>query len=707
MDNRISRDTSATPGPTGPTGTPAGATAPPPCVLLVDDEPSILDISRGFLRAVRCEVVTAGTAEEALQILAERTIDVLVTDHSMPGVTGVELLEQAGVSFPDTVRVLYTGVVDTRIAEQALNQARAFRFLVKPFTGDRLREVVADALEYRRRGIENRRFREETEVLVAAQAWDLNATNAFLEGILGALPAGVLVIGPDFVVARANEAAARILGLEDGELVGRSGAEVGFSCRLRKLCADADGRAACKNREVSAIRPWGLRRTVLWSCERVCATDGSVGKCVVSFLDITEEKNLQLQVYQAKQEIEAIFDSITDPTFLLAPDLRILRANRSVARMVCLPLEEILGRTCREVLGAIARDCDRCSARRTFQTGNPTHTELRTPDGTLYSVHFFPLLHRGRVEAVVGRYRDVTSEQEMERRLLHSEKMASIGQLAAGVAHEINNPVGFILSNLNRMAEYAAELAEAGAALQAIGQEALSGKRDPRSAWIAYFDRRAQSDLDFLFADQVAAVAECREGAERIRKIVSDLRTFSHPHGQDWEQADLNAGLESTLHIAAAELKQRCEVRREYGRLPPVTCRPQQLNQVFLNLLVNAAQAIPDRGTVTVRTRAEGEQVLVSVTDTGEGMAAGRLSKIFDPFFTTKSVDKGTGLGLHIAANIVRSHGGEIRVESQVGAGTTFTVILPVAPPEAMHRTSGGDPAGGEEAAPHPVAGTH
>ncbi len=656
------------------------------------------------MRAVPCDVVTAGTAGEALRILAGRTIDVLVTDHSMPGMSGAALLERAKESFPDTVRVLYTGVVDTRVAEQALNEARAFRFLVKPFTGDRLREVVSDALEYRHRGIENRRFREEMEVLVAAQARDLTTTNAFLEGILRALPAGVLVIGPDFVVTRANEAATRILGLENDDLLGRSAAEVGFPCRRRKLRAEGNGRAGCKNREVNAVQPCGPRRTVLWSCESVCAADDSVGECVVSFLDITEEKNLQLQVYQAKQEIEAIFDSITDPTFLLAPDLRILRANRGVARMVRRPLEKVLGRTCREVLGGVARDCDRCSARRTFQTGNPTHTELRGPDGTLYSVHFFPMVHRGRVEAVVGRYRDVTAEREMERRLLHSEKMASIGQLAAGVAHEINNPIGFILSNLNRMAEYAAELAEAGAALQAIGEQALSGVRDPASAWTAYFERRGQSDLDFLFADQVAALAECREGAERIRKIVSDLRTFSHPHGQDWEQADLNAGLESTLHIAAAELKHRCDIRREYGSLPPVTCRPQQLNQVFMNLLVNAAQAIPDRGTVTVRTRAEGAQVLVSVTDTGAGIPAERLSKIFDPFFTTKAVGKGTGLGLHIAANIVRTHGGEIRVESRVGVGTTFTMVLPVIPPGAIHRTPGGDPAGGEEDAPHPVA---
>jgi two-component system NtrC family sensor kinase len=661
-----------------------------PRVLLVDDEAAVLDTCRWMLQPLDCEVLTAGSGEEALRLLAGGGVDVVITDHAMPGITGTELLERARDASPDTVRILYTGVVDTRIAEEALNQARAFRFLVKPFPADRFREAAAEALEYRRQKQENRRFREEMEGLVAARGRDLAAANAFLEGVLRALPAGVLVLGADGAVRRANEAAAHILGKREEELLGRRAAEVGVPCRGQQCAPQTPQGGTCRNRQVDLIHPWGLRRTVLWSCEAVPSGNGEPGGCVASFLDISEEKNLEVQVFQAKQEVEAIFDSITDPTFVVDPSLRIVRANRGLAHMVGKPFDQVLGRPCREVVGPVGRDCDRCGARKTFETGKPVTSELRAPDGTIYSVNFFPMFQRGRVEAVVGRYRDVTAERELEHRLLQSEKMASIGQLAAGVAHEINNPVGFILSNLNRLAEHAGELAQCAGHIHAIGDEVRAGRMDPKSGWHAYWEARTRFELDFLLEDTRDIVSECREGAERIRKIVGDLKTFSHPDAKDWERADLNRGLESTLNIVWNELKYRCEVVRDYGEIPEVLCRPQQVNQVFMNLLVNAAQAIPERGTVTLRTRAEGDRVLVCVSDTGTGIPAESLKRIFDPFFTTKPTGQGTGLGLHIATNIVRSHGGEIRVESQVGVGTTFTVVLPVTPPKEVLRGTPG-----------------
>ncbi|MEW6489455.1 MAG: ATP-binding protein [Thermodesulfobacteriota bacterium] len=661
-----------------------------PRVLLVDDEPAVLDTCKWMLQSLACEVLTAESGEEALRILARGGVHVVVTDHAMAGISGTELLERARDVSPDTVRILYTGMVDTRIAEEALNQARAFRFLVKPFPADRLREAVCDAFDYRRRGEENRRFREEMERLVEAQGRDLAAANASLEGVLRALPAGVLVLDGHGVVCRVNEAATRILGRREEELLGLRVADAGLPCRMEECFAQGTRGPGCSNRQVDMIHPWGLRRTVLWSCEAVPTASGRAGGCVASFLDISDKKNLEVQVFQAKQEIEAIFDSITDPTFVLDPNLRIVRANRGLTRMVTKPFGEVLGRPCREIVGPVGQGCDRCGARRAFETGKPVTSELRTPDGTIYSVNFFPMFQRGRVEAVVGRYRDVTAERELEHRLLQSEKMASIGQLAAGVAHEINNPVGFILSNLNRLAEHAGELAQCAGHIRGIGEDVRAGRQDPVAAWHAYWEARDRFELDFLLEDTGDIVSECREGAERIRKIVADLKTFSHPDAKDWERADLNAGLESTLNIAWNELKYKCEVVRDYGEIPQVLCRPQQVNQVFMNLLVNAAHAIPEWGTVTLRTRADGDRVVVSIADTGTGVAPESLKRIFDPFFTTKPTGQGTGLGLHIATNIVRSHGGEIRVESQVGVGTTFRVALPVTPPKEVLRGAAG-----------------
>ncbi len=657
--------------------------ADPGTVLLVDDERAILEICQGFLRPLGCRVVAVEDADGALAVLAREPVDVVLTDYSMPGKSGIELLQAARASHPAVMRVLYTGMVDTRVAEEALNRAGAFRFLVKPFAADALRGVVSDALAYRRLEAENRRFRQDMERLVEAQGRDLAAAKAFVESVLHALPAGVVALNPDGRVSRVNPAAEAILGSPGDRLVGQLAPEAGVPCRRQPGERCGEGEPRCRNRQVEVAGDQGPRRTLLWSCEAVHLPSGEDAGCVAAFVDVTDQRELEAKVFHAKQEIEAVFDSITDPTFVVDRDLRIVRANRALARLLRKPFREIRGGTCRELLAGLGGDYRRSPLRQVFQTGQPAQDEFQDPRGALYRVHFFPIFKRGHVGSVVGRYQNVTAERALEHRLLQSEKMAGIGQLAAGVAHEINNPVGFILSNLNRMGEYAEAFARVEAAARELAAAATAGDQDPVAAWRAYQELCRQTDFGFLVQDAGAIVAECREGAERIRKIVLDLKTFSHSNNQEWEYADLNRGLESTINIAWNELKYRCEVVRDLGELPRVLCRPQQLNQVFLNLLINAAQAIPERGVVTVRTRAAGDRVTVAVTDSGTGIAPEHLGRIFEPFYTTKPVGKGTGLGLHLALGIVRSHQGEIRVESQPGMGSTFTVSLPVLPPGA------------------------
>ncbi len=671
-----------------PTNDPGARRAgePAPTVLVVDDEPSITEICRGFLEPSGYRVLAATSADEAREILGAEPVDVVLSDHAMPDATGVDLLAEVRERWPGVVGILYTGVMDPKIAEEATTRAQVFRFLVKPFPAAVLRNAVAQAMEYRRLLRENEAFRTELERMVREQAAELSRTGAFLESLLDALPAGVLAVGSDGVVTRANRAAAAVLGAEPADLVGARAADVGVPCRGAS-CAAARGEVpACRNRELEVQNRWGLRRQLLWSCEEVRTPEGPAG-CVASFIDVTEKKDLEIRVFQAKQEIEAVFDSITDPTVVLGPDGTVGRANRAFSHLVRKPFEDILGKRLAElpVPGASAEVASQVG--RVFASAEPAQVELHDARGAVYQVRLFPLFRRGRVEQVVVRYQDVTAEKELEHRLLQSEKMASVGQLAAGIAHEINNPVGFILSNLNRLAEYTEDLARLGENTRGLAEAVERGTADPLEAWKAYRALRDETDLDFLLEDLGAIVAECREGAERIRKIVTDLKTFSHPGGGDWEYADLNRCLESTLNIAWNELKYDCDVEREFGEIPEVLCRPQQLNQVFLNLLVNAAHAVKEknagRGRVTVRTRADGERVVVEIADTGVGIPPGNLKRIFDPFFTTKPPGKGTGLGLHLAAGIVRAHGGEIRAESTPGEGSTFRVVLPVVPPEA------------------------
>ncbi len=268
----------------------------------------------------------------------------------------------------------------------------------------------------------------------------------------------------------------------------------------------------------------------------------------------------------------------------------------------------------------------------------------------------------------------ISQLKEAHSQLLQSEKMASIGQLAAGVAHEINNPVGYIISNMGALEEYVGGLLRL---VDHCGQEAVTLQQ--AGVEIPGLEKlKKEIDYDYIRGDIENLLAETREGAHRVKQIVKDLKDFSHVDDAEWQLADINRGLESTLNLVWNELKYKAEVTRDLAPLPPIECLPSQLNQVFVNLLVNAAQAIPERGTIGVRSFEQEGWVVVEISDSGCGIPAEIRSRIFDPFFTTKAVGKGTGLGLSIVYGIVQRHQGRIEVESESGVGTTFRILLPM-----------------------------
>src|SRR3989338_7682692 len=268
--------------------------------------------------------------------------------------------------------------------------------------------------------------------------------------------------------------------------------------------------------------------------------------------------------------------------------------------------------------------------------------------------------------------------EEAQSQLLQSEKMASIGQLAVGVAHEINNPIGYVYSNLGTLEKYVHD------AFGMIGlYEQAEGAIADETVRARLKAEREKLDIVFLKEDLVALMGESKDGITRVKKIVQNLKDFSHIDASDeWHFADLHKGLDSTLNIVHNEIKYKANIVREYGDIPEIECMSSQLNQVFMNLLVNAAHAIEERGTITVRTGRQEEEVWVEIADTGKGIAPEHLKKIFDPFFTTKPVGKGTGLGLSLSYGIVQKHHGRIEVQSEPGKGTTFRVWLPVKRPQ-------------------------
>ncbi len=264
--------------------------------------------------------------------------------------------------------------------------------------------------------------------------------------------------------------------------------------------------------------------------------------------------------------------------------------------------------------------------------------------------------------------------QETQTQLIQSEKMAGLGQLVAGVAHELNNPISFVYANMKELQEYTSAITELLEALKTGSDE--PGFSAQLTKKLAELDRK--HDLAFLQKDIDHLIAESLEGSRRVKEVVQNLRNFSRLDEAELKAVDLHEGLDSTLMLLNTELRNRITVHKNYGDLPKVLCNPGQINQVFMNLLVNAVQAIEEKGDIWMTTRAADDHVEIEIRDSGKGIPPEIQNRIFDPFFTTKPVGKGTGLGLSVSYSIIKKHNGEILVESSPDKGTIFTIILPL-----------------------------
>jgi two-component system, NtrC family, sensor kinase len=262
--------------------------------------------------------------------------------------------------------------------------------------------------------------------------------------------------------------------------------------------------------------------------------------------------------------------------------------------------------------------------------------------------------------------------ERLQAQLVHSEKMASLGQLADGIAHELNNPAGFIFSNMEALPQF----------LKKVERVLLSYEQISLNEVDAAHVEQAKTEAGFtnVMSDLQSIAADSYSGAERIRDIVKNLRLFSRLDEAEIKHVDLHEGIESTIRLLSQCYNSPViTLRRDYGVVPPVECYAGQLNQVWMNLLVNAAQAIGETGgEVLIRTSSDQKNALVSISDSGKGIAPEHLNRIFDPFFTTKPIGEGTGLGLSISHGIINRHGGTLRVDSAPGRGATFNVSLPI-----------------------------
>ena len=444
----------------------------------------------------------------------------------------------------------------------------------------------------------------------------------------------------------------------------------------------------------------GSRRRIAWSNTLSRDAAGEIVGAISLGEDVTEKRRSEDALAASWERFYSIVNTISEAIFLHdAATGRIVDVNDAATAIFGFSREELLDIDVGRLSAGEAPYTQEASAEHIQRAlaGEPQSFEWRARrrDGSLFwvevNLRFAAIGGKDHVLAVV---QDISERRAYEAaaaehlqnlvalnrkledahvQLLQSEKMASIGQLAAGVAHEINNPVGYVFSNIGSLEKYLHDFMRMLDAYEKAEAEL------PEAARAELQRVRGDIDLAFLRRDVLSLLAESREGINRVRKIVQDLKDFSRVGSADeWQWADLHAGLDSTLNIVWNELKYKTTVEKRYGELPQIHCLPSQINQVFMNLLVNAAHAIETQGVVTIRTGREGGEVWIEVEDTGSGIPPENLKRIFDPFFTTKPVGKGTGLGLSVSYSIVQKHGGRIEVRSEVGRGSAFRVWLPI-----------------------------
>lgn len=419
-------------------------------------------------------------------------------------------------------------------------------------------------------------------------------------------------------------------------------------------------------------------------------------------LDVTERKQAEAaRLAEAAMRVTASIFEAQEAMIVTDAGLLIVRVNQAFTESTELTPEEAIGQDIRQLLlshryDTAFSDSMQASIVRTGSwkgelwvrrksgedfPGLATVTAVKGSTGevTHHVVTLTDITERKRLESeMVQRIEELkTLNQRLEEahtQLLQSEKMAAVGQLAAGIAHEINNPVGFVNSNLGTLKGYLASLMRLIDAYQQLAKGCPTD--DPAVQQAKRLGK--EIDIDYIRADVVSLLNESTDGLDRVKRIVADLKDFSRVGEAKWQPADIHKCLDSTLNIVANELKYKAEVIKDYGTLPEIMCMPFQLNQVFMNLLVNAAHAIKEHGTITLRTGCTDKTVWIEVEDNGCGIPAENLKRIFEPFFTTKPVGSGTGLGLSVSYGIVQKHKGKIDVRSNLGNGSTFRVSLPI-----------------------------
>ncbi len=531
-----------------------------------------------------------------------------------------------------------------------------------------------------------------------------NEAQAFLASLVEASQDAIAGETVNGTVVSWNRGAQQLYGYTAEEMIGSSIARLVPPARLdefRAVLEEIGHGEQTLRYETVRLRKDGTPVDVIVTVSPVRDAAGRVTGIAMIAHDITARKRAERTLRESEQRYRELFENATEIIFTTDLQGRFTSMNLAGQRLSGYSLEEI-GKTdiwhvaAPEFAEVMKADISRMLA---GETGIRAEIEVNARDGGQVKLEVKPRLifQDSKPVGIQAIARDITGRDQAEVELRQTQKLESVGRLAAGIAHEINTPIQFVGDNVRFLRDCFASLKDLWSKIGELRDAAASGQARPD---LAAQIRRVEQDLDlpFLAEEIPKALAQTLEGVERVATIVRAMKEFAHPESREMAAADLNKALISTMTVARNELKYVARIETDFGELPLVVCNVSDLNQVFLNLLVNAAHAIGDvvepgeKGLITVRTALEGDRVLIGISDTGSGIPENIRANIFDPFFTTKEVGRGTGQGLAIARSVVvEKHKGSLTFESEVGKGTTFYIRLPVSQEEAAAEAPGAD----------------
>ncbi len=649
-----------------------------PVIICVDDEPGILESLSRDLRnqlSTAYEIETAESGEEALELIDELInerveIAMIISDFHMPKMNGGELLEKVTSKLPSTAKVLLTGLAELQDISSILNKSKLDKYILKPWKPSELKISIAEAL-----------LTYQLKHNLAIHQSKAAERNTALELIAQVTKTGSFTWVPESnTINFSSQWNSTFQHTSQQNTLDWyfSLIHPDYTGKVKEFFHKLSNETITENELEFKIKDgkgdwrWVINSAKLGKNMKI----GSGSTIIFIEQDITEHKDKEQLLINANQ-INTILQHVSEQIIFLTSDGKVIWANKNEDGSQCAETDF----TCYEQWGHTCT-CQNCPVEKVKITGESSYAEVKTDNGKIYAATASPIHdENGKVLGIVHSRLDITRQKEMEAKLQHNQKMESVGQLAAGIAHELNTPIQYISDNLNFLKRAFESIQEK------INEQVKIIHNDPVNTDKIANNLQDMCDNGYELKEAPNAFADALYGTSHIAKIVSAMKDFTHPEGSSPETSDLNQIVSNAVTISKNEWKYVAEVDTDFeDEILNITCMPGSLLQVIINMIVNSSHAIADKttdtehiGNITIKTRKEGNNAIIELADNGTGIQDKHINNIFDPFFTTKEVGKGTGQGLAITHDIiVNKHKGKIDLKTINGEGTTFTLTLPI-----------------------------